>query len=66
MIVPRGVVWPRRPKGDDYNKPKLTEAQARDAKTSTEPLKVTADRLGVSIPTVSKIRRGLTWRCLWE
>lgn len=41
---------------------RLTLAQARKIKLSTEPLKIVAERFGVSMSMVSQIRRGIVWR----
>ena len=49
------------PKGADSPTAKLTEAQARDIKFSTEPGVTLAQRHNISTATVSAIRKGRLW-----
>ena len=44
------------------NSTKLTLQDARRIRASTDPVKVTAEREGVTTSTVISIRRGRTWR----
>lgn len=50
--------------GSKHPLSRLTEEQAAICKTSREPIKALAERFGVSIGCVSKVRYGQTWRHL--
>lgn len=51
-------------KGEKHPNARLTEAQARVIKISSEPVYVLAARYGVSRSIVDAIKRGRTWRHL--
>lgn len=50
--------------GERHHQAKLTEAAVRDIRSSAEPLKVLADRYGVTKSAVCAIRNGRSWKRL--
>lgn len=52
----------RTPHGSQHNKAKLTEKQVEEILASEENYQTLADKYGVSLSTLSKIKRGEKWR----
>lgn len=56
----------RSPRGERQGKSKLTEADVRAILASSEPHAIVGRRYGVTVGTVSDIRRKITWSHLHE
>jgi hypothetical protein len=55
------VAKSRQNRGETHGRRKLTEAQARAIKNDPRRQREIADDYGISVPTVSDIKRGYSW-----
>lgn len=53
-------------RGEASNNARLTDEEVRQIRASPGPLRLLAERFGVSITQLSRIRRGLSWRHLCD
>lgn len=65
-MLAKGRQRPARQTGEQNGRARLTAAQAAEIRGSTGPLAGTAARYGVSVSTVSLIRRGKLWTVIVE
>lgn len=65
-MLAKGRQRPARQMGERNGRARLTAEQATEIRVSTGPLARTAQRYGVSVSTVSLIRRGKLWTSIGE